>query len=63
MYHIVFIYLLAGGHWGCFHLLATASNAAVNMGAHMSLRDLLSVLGVQPHVQLLDPMVIVPLIF
>lgn len=62
VHHIAFICLLAGGHWGCVHCLATVSNAAVNMGAHMSLRDLLSGLGVHPHVQSLDPVVILPLI-
>ena len=33
MYHILFIHSSVDGHLGCFHALAIASSAAVNIGA------------------------------
>ena len=33
MYHIFFIHPPADGHWGCFHVLAIVSSAAMNTGA------------------------------
>ena len=38
MYHSSLIHLSADGHLGCFHVLA----AAMNIGVHMSLSDLVS---------------------
>ena len=37
MYHSFFIHLSAEGHLGCFHVLA-----AMNIGVHVSLSDLVS---------------------
>ena len=36
MYHNFLIHSSAGGHLGCFHVLATVNSAAVNIGAHVS---------------------------
>ena len=38
MYHIFFIYSSVDGHLGCFHVLAIANNAAMNIGVHISFR-------------------------
>lgn len=36
MFYICFIiYLTGDGHMGCFHLLATVSNSAVNLGVQV----------------------------
>ena len=42
MYHNFLIHLSAGGHWGCFHVLAIVNSAAVNIGIHASLSVLVS---------------------
>ena len=42
MYHSVLIHLSADGHLGCFHVLAMINSAAMNIGVHMSLSDLVS---------------------
>ena len=39
MYRIFCTYLSACGHSGCFHNLAIMSNAAMNVGVQVSLRD------------------------
>ena len=42
MYHSFLIYSSADGRLGCFHVLAIIKGAAMNIGVHMSLSDLLS---------------------
>ena len=42
MYHSFLIHLSADGHLGCFHVLAIINSAAINIGVHVSLSDLVS---------------------
>ena len=42
MYHSFFIHSSVDGHLGCFHVLAIANSAAVNIGAHVSSSILVS---------------------
>ena len=42
MYHSFHIYSSADGHLGCFHVLAIINSAVMNIGVHMSLSDLVS---------------------
>ena len=42
MYHSCLIHLSADGHLGCFHVLAMINSAAMNIGVHVSLSDLVS---------------------
>lgn len=38
-YCILFIHSYVDGHVGCFHVLATATNAAMNIGVQVSPQD------------------------
>ena len=42
MYHSFLIHSSADGHQGCFHVLAMINSAAMNIGVHVSLSDLVS---------------------
>ena len=42
MYHSFLIHSSADGHLGCFHALAMINSAAMNIGVHVSLSDLVS---------------------
>ena len=42
MYHSFLIHSSADGHLGCFHVLAMINSAAMNIGVHVYLSDLVS---------------------
>ena len=42
MYHSFLIHSSADGHLGCYHVLAIINSAAMNIGVHVSLSDLVS---------------------
>ena len=42
MYHSILIHSYADWHLGCFHVLVIINSAAMNIGVHVSLSDLVS---------------------
>ena len=42
IYHSFLIHSSADGHLGCFHVVAIINSAAMNIGVHVSLSDLVS---------------------
>ena len=42
LYHRFLVHSSADGHIGCFHVLAMINSAAMNIGVHVSLSDLVS---------------------
>ena len=42
MYHSFLVHSSADGHLGCFHVLAMTNSAEMNIGVHVSLSDLVS---------------------
>ena len=45
MYHSLLIHSSADGHLDCFHVLAIINSAVMNIGVHMSLSDLVSLVS------------------
>ena len=48
MYHSFLVHSSADGHLGCFQVLAMTNSAAMNIGVHVSLSDLISLVCMPP---------------
>ena len=46
IYNSFLIHSSVDGHLGCFHVLAIINSAVVNIGVHVSLSDLVSLMSV-----------------
>ena len=62
MNHIISIHLSVDGYLGCFHVLYIVNSAAMNMRVHESF-EFSFCLDICPGVGLLDPMVVLYLVF
>ena len=61
MYHSFLIHSSADGHLGCFHVLAIIHSAVMNIGVHVSLSDLVSLVYMPRSVLLGHMAVLFPL--
>ena len=60
MYHSFLIHSSADGHLGCSHVLAIINSAVMNIGVHVSLSDLVSLvcipgMGLLGHMEVVSP--------
>ena len=58
MYHSFLIHSSADGHLGCFHVLAMINSAAMNIGVHVSLSDLVSLVSHSPFLQMVGKIIL-----
>ena len=68
MYHSFLVHSSADGRLGCFHVLAMTNSAAMNIGVHVSLSDLVSLvcipgIGLLGHMEVVSPVFFFSFIF